>query len=136
MVPLAHSLLGTWPTTQACALTGNQTHHPLGHRPAFNPLSHTSQAERYIFKLFPLCSDYRISFNLALTSFSSDISILLSPSTEFFTSVVVFFGSKIYIWYLFISSVSFPETLSSFYFKSIHLYLEYFSNGYFKVFVR
>ena len=30
-------------TTQACALTGNQTSDPLVHRPALNPLSHTSQ---------------------------------------------------------------------------------------------
>ena len=36
-------LLGTWPTTQACALTGNPTGDPLVQRPAFNPLSHTRQ---------------------------------------------------------------------------------------------
>ena len=37
--------LGTWPTTQACALTGNQTgDHPVC-RPALNPLSHTSQGQ-------------------------------------------------------------------------------------------
>ena len=35
--------LGTWPTTQACALTGNRTGDPLVCRPALNPLSHTSQ---------------------------------------------------------------------------------------------
>ena len=35
--------LGTWLTAQACALIGNQTHDPLVHRPALNPLSHTSQ---------------------------------------------------------------------------------------------
>ena len=28
---------------QACVLTGNQTSNPLIHRPALNPLSHTSQ---------------------------------------------------------------------------------------------
>ena len=32
-----------WPSTQACALTGNQTSNPLVCRPALNPLSHTSQ---------------------------------------------------------------------------------------------
>ena len=42
-LPLACPLLGTWPATQACALTGNQTSDPLIHRPAFNPLSHISQ---------------------------------------------------------------------------------------------
>ena len=35
--------LGTWPTTQACALTGNQTSDPLVLRPVLNPLRHTSQ---------------------------------------------------------------------------------------------
>ena len=30
---------GTWPTTQACSLTGNQTGDPLVHRLVFNPLS-------------------------------------------------------------------------------------------------
>ena len=42
-LPLMHPLLGTWPTTQACALTGNQTSNPLARRPALNLLSHTSQ---------------------------------------------------------------------------------------------
>ena len=37
---------GTWPATQACALTGNQTSDPLVHRLALNPLSHTSQGQR------------------------------------------------------------------------------------------
>ena len=40
---LTFPLLGTWPTTQACALTGNQTGDPLVHRLVLNPLSHTSQ---------------------------------------------------------------------------------------------
>ena len=35
--------LGTWPTTQACALTGNQTCDLLVHSTTPNPLSHTSQ---------------------------------------------------------------------------------------------
>ena len=42
-LPLVCPLLGTWPTTQACALTGNGTSDPSVHRPALNPLSHTSQ---------------------------------------------------------------------------------------------
>ena len=40
---LARPQLGTWPTTQACALTGNQTSDLLLRRPVLNPLSHTSQ---------------------------------------------------------------------------------------------
>ena len=35
--------LGTWPTTQACALPGSQTSDPLVLRPVLNPPSHTSQ---------------------------------------------------------------------------------------------
>ena len=40
---LAQPLLGTWPATQARALTRNRTSDPLVCRPALNPLSHTSQ---------------------------------------------------------------------------------------------
>ena len=40
---LAHPKLGSWPTTQARALTGNQTRDPLVYRPVLNPLSHTNQ---------------------------------------------------------------------------------------------
>ena len=40
---LASPLLGTWPATQACALTGTQTSNPLVLRPALNPLSYTIQ---------------------------------------------------------------------------------------------
>ena len=42
-LPLTCPLLGTWPVTQACALTGNQTGDPLVHRLALNPLNHTSR---------------------------------------------------------------------------------------------
>ena len=35
--------LGIWPTTQACTLIGNQTSDLSVHRPALNPLTHTSQ---------------------------------------------------------------------------------------------
>ena len=40
----------TWPASQACALTGNETSHPLVLRPALNPLSHTSQGQDEVFK--------------------------------------------------------------------------------------
>ena len=43
-LPLEHPLVGTWPATQACALTGNQDGSPLVHRPGLKSLSHTSQA--------------------------------------------------------------------------------------------
>ena len=38
-------LLGTWSTTQACALTGNRTSDSLVHWPSLNPLSHASQGK-------------------------------------------------------------------------------------------
>ena len=48
-LPLAHSLLRAWPTTQACALTGNRTSYPFVHRLVFNPLSHTGQGCIYFY---------------------------------------------------------------------------------------
>ena len=49
-LPLIYPLLGTWPTTQACALTGNRTSDPLLHKPVLNPLSHTSQGYIKVFR--------------------------------------------------------------------------------------
>ena len=43
LLPLECPLLGTWPATQACALTGNGTGDPLVCRLVLHPLSHTSQ---------------------------------------------------------------------------------------------
>ena len=40
---LERPLLGTWPATQACTMTGNWTGYSLAHRPALNALSHTSR---------------------------------------------------------------------------------------------
>ena len=45
-LPFTHPLLGTWPATQACALTGNQTSDPVVYRPVLNPLSYTSQGTK------------------------------------------------------------------------------------------
>ena len=50
-LPHARPLLGTWPATQACALTGNRTSDPLVHRLTLNPLNHTSQGNRVCFIL-------------------------------------------------------------------------------------
>ena len=49
-LPLMHHLLGTWPETQACTLTRNQTGDPLLHSPVLNPLSHTSQGPNVTFR--------------------------------------------------------------------------------------
>ena len=48
-LPFMWSPLGTWPATQACALTGNRIGDPLIHRPALNPLSYTSQGRFPLF---------------------------------------------------------------------------------------
>ena len=48
-LPCACPLPGTWPTTQACALTGNRTGNPLLCRPALSPLSLTSQGNLLFF---------------------------------------------------------------------------------------
>ena len=48
-LPLSHPQLGTWPTTQACALTGNQTGNLSVQRLALNPLSHASQGKNTTF---------------------------------------------------------------------------------------
>ena len=46
-LPVAQPQLGTWPATQACTLTGNQTSDLPVHRPVLIPLSHTSQDSSY-----------------------------------------------------------------------------------------
>ena len=46
-LPLMHPQLGTWPTTQVCALTGNPTGDPLVCRPSLNPLSHARQGTQH-----------------------------------------------------------------------------------------
>ena len=48
-LPPPHTQLGTQSATQACALTGNQTGDLSVHRPALNPLSHTSQGFFFFF---------------------------------------------------------------------------------------
>ena len=48
-LPLMLPQVGTWPTTQACALTGNRMGDVSFHRPAPNPLSHTSWGVFFIF---------------------------------------------------------------------------------------
>ena len=53
-VSLMHPLLGTWPTTQACALTGNGTSNPSVCRPVLNPLTYISQGPLLIFKIVNL----------------------------------------------------------------------------------
>ena len=44
-LPLTRTQLGTWPTTQVCALAGDRTDDLLVRRLTLNPLSHTSQGQ-------------------------------------------------------------------------------------------
>ena len=67
-LPLACPLLGTWPATQARALTGNPTSDPLVRRLALHPLSHTSQG--------PLPRTFYLLPFLAVTSSALPSSVL------------------------------------------------------------
>ena len=54
-------LLGTWPTTQACALMGNRTADPVLCSPALNPLSHTSQG-CFLIPVWLFCPLLRVGY--------------------------------------------------------------------------
>ena len=47
-LPLVRPLLGIWPTTQACALTGNRTSDLSVCRVMPKPLSHTTGQQEHI----------------------------------------------------------------------------------------
>ena len=49
-LPLLHPQLGTWPTIQACALTGNQTDNLWLCRTTVTSLSHASQGHLQSFR--------------------------------------------------------------------------------------
>ena len=71
--------LGTWPTTQACALTGNRTGDPLVFRPALSPLCHTSQDNSVVLS-HPVCSyllwQHQLSTRICLLLFYCQFSIV------------------------------------------------------------
>ena len=46
-LPLTRPQLGTWPATQACALTGNRTSNPLVPKSMLNLLIYTSQGKEW-----------------------------------------------------------------------------------------
>ena len=62
-LPLAHTQPGTWPATQACALTGNVTDSSVCWTTP-NPMSYTSQGYFCRSLRFPL----RLSIHLALVT--------------------------------------------------------------------
>ena len=84
-LPLTRSPLGTWPTTQACALTGNWTSDSLVRRPALNPLSYISQGQK-------LDSDHR-SRSILQPGFISEkvIFFMLLLTSVFFPYLFSFF---------------------------------------------
>ena len=55
-VPLPRPLLGTWPATQACTPTGNQTSDLSVRQLVLNPLSHTSQGCFVFYEGSSTCS--------------------------------------------------------------------------------
>ena len=75
---LPHPQLGTWPATQACALTGNRTGDLFVHRLGLNPLSHTSQGQEEIFKKMK-CGPRQVTENLEKRS---------NRSTKVYTQVL------------------------------------------------
>ena len=66
-LPLACTVLGTWPATQACAPTGNWTSNPLVLRQVLNLLSHRSQGCFFLFGvIFPHCTFLGFALNTLL----------------------------------------------------------------------
>ena len=63
-LPFVRLPLGTWPETQACALTGNWTSDPLIRRLALNPLSHTRQGH-WLILICALTKDWTHSLGVS-----------------------------------------------------------------------
>ena len=61
-LPLVYHQLGTWSETQACALIGNQTSDPSVHRPAPDPLSHTTQGTNGSISSFLMAQQYSMVY--------------------------------------------------------------------------
>ena len=59
-LPLTCPFLGTWPATQACALTGNSTGDPLVCRLVLKPLSYTSQGSKTLLYISSVNLDLRV----------------------------------------------------------------------------
>ena len=98
-LPLTHPQMGTWPATQACALTGNGTSDLSIHRPALNPLSHTSQPKLQILQISflsglffttpfsQLAQNSQLSLALCLCSFPHAIDSLRPSSNATFSLI-------------------------------------------------
>ena len=120
-LPLTLPLLGTWPTTQACALTGNQTCDLLVCRLVLNPLSHTSQGSHILFSAQILCvffwhqylncwSSFSATKSCLSFSFFSFINLIFSFILSFLSSIVSSFDC-ISVKYLFSSDAKSSRSL-------------------------
>ena len=133
-LPLTRPLLGTWPTTQAPALTGNPTSDPLVHKPALNPLSHPSQkiliSLIYLFLIkhpfVCLLATYNYSFlNLRIVKFKTYVWNF----RKYVNLICVYFPIW---WNMGINQIAFWTKLTSnqlaasrpYYSKSGHLYFQ------------
>ena len=94
-LPLACPLLGTWPGTQACALTGNWTSDLLVHWLALSPLSRASQGCVFsstenpvtVWYLPVATSDGLTYLSNILQQVQSFLEIILVGSSVFFTDI-------------------------------------------------
>ena len=77
-----HPLLGTWPTTQTYALTGNLTCDVLVLRPMLNPLSYTSQGKVVLFYYRHCATLYSQT-----TDSSMGINLLIFPHKSLFLPI-------------------------------------------------
>ena len=94
-LPLTCPLLGTWPATQACALTENRTSDPLVRRPALNSLSYTSQGWYLYFIsqiLWPLRSLEAVS-NIAAYQISVGFAFV-HTQPKYLLFALVYFGTE------------------------------------------
>ena len=82
---LTHPLLGTWPTTQGRALTGNQTGVLLICKLPLNPLSHTSQC---------LIAFFTGIFSLFCMNCMSNIKFINSSCAEMSRAVLTAYLQK------------------------------------------
>ena len=87
-LPLPHPLLGTWSTTQACALTGNRTDNPFICRLA---LSHTGQGS--ISDL----STFYLNFQLISHLWGDTLKLCKYPSSHASESITFCHNVKVYV---------------------------------------
>ena len=102
-LPFTCPLLGTWPATQARALTGNRTGNPLVHRHTLNPLSSTSQGGFYSYReiiswlgvvgLSGACTSSYITFKLL--GMQPSMILLECPLGERSPTILIYYNAII-----------------------------------------